>query len=67
MMDSRSTGPCRLDEYPLLIDLLVALGEAGVASGIDKDFDIDTWIEEGRITDEEITCERGKGHGQDTA
>ena len=38
----------RLAEDERVIDLLVALGEEGMASGVDETFDIDTFIEETR-------------------
>ena len=38
----------RLDDDARVIDRLVALGEEGMASGIDLDFDIDAFIEETR-------------------
>jgi hypothetical protein len=34
-----------------VIDRLVALGEQGMASGVDDDFDIDAFIEEARVSD----------------
>lgn len=40
----------RLAEDERVIDLLVALGEEGMASGIDEGFDIDAFIEEMRTT-----------------
>ena len=36
----------RLDEDARVVDLLVALGEEGLASGISEDFDIDAFIDE---------------------
>ncbi len=36
----------RLEEDARVIDLLVALGEEGMASGISEGFDIDAFIEE---------------------
>lgn len=38
----------RLDEDALVVDRLVALGEAGMASGIDDAFDIDAYVEGSR-------------------
>lgn len=38
----------RLDDDARVIDRLVALGQQGMASGIDLDFDIDAFIEETR-------------------
>ena len=38
----------RLEEDSRMIDRLVALGEEGVASGIDESFDIDVFVEETR-------------------
>jgi len=38
----------RLEEDSRLIDRLVALGEEGMASGIDESFDIDAFVEETR-------------------
>jgi putative addiction module CopG family antidote len=38
----------RLDEDARVLDRLAALGAEGMASGIDKDFDIDVFIEEMR-------------------
>jgi len=38
----------RLEEDSRMIDRLVALGEEGVASGIDESFDIDAFVEETR-------------------
>lgn len=36
----------RLEEDSRIIDRLVALGEEGMASGIDEGFDIDAFVEE---------------------
>ena len=38
----------RLDEDARVVDRLVALGEAGMASGVDDSFDIDAFAEETR-------------------
>ena len=38
----------RLDRDAMFVDRLVALGEEGIASGIDDAFDIDTFVEETR-------------------
>jgi len=38
----------RLHEDAAIVDRLVALGEAGMASGIDEDFDIDAFVEASR-------------------
>ena len=38
----------RLDDS-LVIDRLVTLGQAGMASGVDEAFDIDAFIEETRV------------------
>jgi Arc/MetJ-type ribon-helix-helix transcriptional regulator len=40
----------RLAEDARIIDRLVALGEEGMASGIDETFDIDAFIEETRAS-----------------
>lgn len=40
----------RLDEDAALVDRLAALGEAGLASGIDDSFDIDAFVDSGRAT-----------------
>ena len=36
----------RLDEDARVVDLLVTLGEEGIASGVDESFDIDAFIDE---------------------
>lgn len=38
----------RLEEDARIIDRLIALGEQGVASGVDDMFDIDSFVEETR-------------------
>jgi putative addiction module CopG family antidote len=38
----------RLAEDARIVDQLAALGEAGMASGVDDDFDIDAFVEESR-------------------
>ena len=38
----------RLEEDARVVDRLVALGEAGLASGVDEGFDIDAFVEEVR-------------------
>lgn len=38
----------RLDEDARVVDRLCALGDGGMASGIDEGFDIDVFIEEAR-------------------
>ena len=40
----------RLDEDARIVDRLVALGEEGMASGVDETFDIDTYIENVRAS-----------------
>lgn len=38
----------RLEEDSRMIDRLVALGEEGMASGVDESFDVDAFVEETR-------------------
>lgn len=38
----------RLADDALIVDRLAALGDAGMASGIDDDFDIDRFVEDAR-------------------
>lgn len=40
----------RLDEDARIVDRLVALGEEGMASGVDETFDIDAYIEDVRAS-----------------
>ncbi len=41
----------RLEDDARVIDRLVALGEQGIASGIDDDFDIDAFVEDSRAAE----------------
>lgn len=46
LSDACRAGLRRLDEDSRVLDRLVALGEEGMASGVDEAFDIDGFIEE---------------------
>lgn len=48
LSDACRAGLRRLDEDSRVLDRLVALGEEGMASGVDEAFDIDGFIEEMR-------------------
>ena len=50
LSDACRAGLRRLEEDARVVDRLVALGEQGMASGIDESFDIDAFVEEARTS-----------------
>lgn len=48
LSDACRAGLRRLEEDARVVDHLVALGEEGMASGIDDSFDVDAFVEEVR-------------------
>ncbi|MEO0501245.1 MAG: type II toxin-antitoxin system ParD family antitoxin [Pseudomonadota bacterium] len=48
LSDACRAGLRRLEEDALVVERLIALGEAGMASGIDESFDIDAFVEDVR-------------------